>query len=58
MLAGNDLAQYIAHHYGRCRLEHCRCLDMWLGCACPNWEPVSAANWDELRELCRQTRGV
>jgi hypothetical protein len=68
MLARNDLAEYIADHYGRCRLapsttlredlraQGCRCLDakIWAGRACPNWEPVSARNWDELGEVLRR----
>lgn len=51
MLARNDLAQYIADNYGRCTQTRCKCLkDGWLGCACPNWQPVKAATWEELRE--------
>src|SRR5258708_15486211 len=58
VLARDELAQYIAEHSGRCRLAGCRCLeDKWRGCACPNWEPASAVNWEELRELTRREYG-
>ncbi len=53
----HDLAGYIADNYGRCRVEPCRCLrpgSTWLGRACPNWKPVKARTWDELRDEQRR----
>lgn len=59
----DELDRYLAHYYGRCRIEPCGCLQKkwWLGCACPNWQPVpfdngsGAADWEELREAMRRT---
>ena len=52
----NDLADYIADHYGICdRGSDCYwakdgCLrGNWLGCGCKHWHPVKATNWEELR---------
>jgi hypothetical protein len=55
MLARNDLAQYIADNYGRCKLDpHCLCLRSgavsWYGCACSKWVPTTATTLAELRE--------
>jgi hypothetical protein len=60
MLARNDLADYIADHYGECIALHCcPCLrDGWRGRACPNWNPVAASNWEELREAMRGAVGT
>jgi len=49
------LSEYIADFYGTCRLPRCKCNDRedpvgWRGRMCPNWQPVPATNWEELRE--------
>lgn len=50
MLARDDLAEYIADNYGTCRAVKCRCLKHgWRGRDCPQWDPVAARNWDELK---------
>lgn len=60
-LIRDDLAQYIADHYGSCRLgtdcywgkdaagnwNGCSRIG-WKGTACQYWIPTTATNWDEL----------
>lgn len=52
----DDLAQYLADNYGRCRLAAgCRCLRTgWIGRACPHWMPTTARDLDELRTEMRR----
>lgn len=47
----DDLANYITENYGKCRLDECLCRarKWWFGRRCPNWEPVTARDLDELR---------
>lgn len=59
----DDLAEYIADHYGRCDREadcyHGKdgdgrfdgCLQVgWRGRSCHHWHPVAARTWDELKD--------
>lgn len=51
----NDLENYIADHYGACRLAKCTCLrDTWRGRGCTFWIPVTAKNWDEIGAIQRE----
>ena len=50
-----DLAEYIAHNYGTCRMteegKSCVCLkNGWIGRGCYSWKPFEASTWEELRE--------
>jgi hypothetical protein len=49
-------ADYIADHYGDCKLTHheCHVVNKCPGTqACPNWIPTPAKSFDELMELAR-----
>jgi len=50
----DNLRWYIQSNYGKCvQSSDCACLkpgSEWLGLACPNWRPVKASSWDELRQ--------
>lgn len=53
----DDLAAYIANHYGVCSAKpRCVCLanGAWIGVPCPFWHPALAKNWTELREIFQQ----
>jgi len=49
----SDEADYIAQNYGHCAMgDYCTCLKKgWRGRFCPQWRPVAARTWDELKEL-------
>ncbi len=52
-LPKDELADYLADHYGRCHLlKNCRCLrEGWRGRMCSHWQPTTARNWLELKRL-------
>jgi len=53
----SDLAVYIAEHYGKCAVEpRCRCRYNASRIQCVDWRPVSASNWQELREAMIKER--
>jgi len=49
----SEEADYIAQNYGHCAMgAYCTCLKKgWRGRFCPQWRPVAARSWDELREI-------
>lgn len=53
---GDDYADYIADHYGDCKLtqHECHTVNKCPGTrACPNWIPTKAKSWEELTELAK-----
>jgi len=57
LLARNELAEYLAAHYGECALGSGRCyhgpgpmcLRTGNHFGCPHWKPTTATTWDELK---------
>lgn len=53
---------YLLDNYGICtRDADCQCLKpsrLWLGRGCPNWRPLGATNFDQLKEAQEVCRGA
>lgn len=54
---------YFLSNYGKCKLEHCQCIDQdnprydgsWGGLVCPDWEPLGAVDMVQLAKYARET---